>query len=316
MKKIVWICLLFLVVFSGCGTQQKPTKPKPEGKAAAKFAVVPKAITGEYWANFEKGVRKAEKELGVEVIYDGPPSETDIDKQISLIENLIAKQVAGIAISPTDGTALAPVIEKAMEAGIPVLTVDSDAKTDKKLCYIGTNNVAAGKKAGETMSKLLGGKGKVAILVGVPGAQNLLQRIDGFKEALKKFPGIKIVSEQADNVDKATAMSLSENVLTAHPDLAGFYAVTNQAGTGAAEAIAAAGKTGKVKVVTFDLTPEGISTLKKGTVTAIMEQKPVLMGYLGVKTLVEAKSGTQPEEKVIDTGVDVVTKESLEKYVK
>jgi ribose transport system substrate-binding protein len=139
------------------------------------IAIVPKALTGEYWVRCKKGAEAAAKQFGVKLTFIGPSAETEVDKQIDIVENLITRRVDAIGISPCDGKALVPVIEKAIAKGIPVVTVDSDAKTNKRLAYIGTDNEKAGEIAAKELAKLMGGKGKVLIIQGVPGAENLMQ---------------------------------------------------------------------------------------------------------------------------------------------
>ncbi|MCS7254146.1 MAG: sugar-binding protein [Armatimonadota bacterium] len=279
------------------------------------IAIVPKALTGEYWARCKRGVMKAQEELGVRVDFIGPPSEVDVDKQVEIVENLISRGVDGIGISPCDGDALVPVIEKAIAKGIPVVTVDSDANTDKRLCYIGTDNRKAGRVAGEQMVKLLGGKGKVLIITGVPGAQNLMERVAGFKEVVSKHPGIKIISEQACQSDQVLALNIAENALTADKDLAGIFGVNAFGAPGAAQAVESRGLAGKVKIVGFDAMPDTLKFCADGVVQAIVEQRPYRMGYLAVKLLKDAIEGKKIP-RVVDTGVDVITPSEAKKLLR
>ncbi|HIE50279.1 MAG TPA: hypothetical protein EYP85_00845 [Armatimonadetes bacterium] len=282
-----------------------PTEAPPE---RVEIAVVPKALTGEYWVRCKKGAEQAAEELGVDLSFIGPPSEVDADKQSEIVENLISRGIDALAISPCDGEALVPVIEKAVEAGIPVVTVDSDANTDRRLSYIGTDNEKAGEVAGEEMVKALGGRGDLAIITGVPGAQNLMERLKGFKRVIAQHPDIRLVSEQACQSDQALALSIAENLLTAHPDLAGIFGVNAPGGPGAAEAIAAMGKAGEVKIIAFDVLPDTLRYCAQGVIQAIIEQKPEEMGYLSVKYLKTVLDGGEIPAHV-DTGVEVITPE-------
>ncbi len=320
---IVSILLLlpFFIITVGCQrVAERSAKPVVKGKHRGEagrvisIAIVPKALTGEYWARCKRGAMKAQEEFGVRVDFIGPPSEVDVDKQVEIVENLISRGVDGIGISPCDGDALVPVIEKAMAKGIPVVTVDSDANTDKKLSYIGTDNRKAGRVAGEQMVKLLNGRGKVLIITGVPGAQNLMERVEGFKEVIKKHPGIKIVSEQACQSDQVLALNIAENALTADRDLAGIFGVNAFGAPGAAQAVESQGLAGKVKIVGFDAMPDTLKFCADGVVHAIIEQRPYKMGYLAVKLLKEAIEGKKIP-KVVDTGVDVITPPEAKKLL-
>jgi ribose transport system substrate-binding protein len=306
-RKLLMVLFVGVVVFvSGCRREGGKVGETSKGSKSISIAIVPKARTGEYWAKCEKGVMQAQKELGIQVDFIGPPSEVDVDKQVEIVENLISRGVDGIGISPCDGDALVPVIEKAVQKGIPVITVDSDANTDKRLCYVGTDNRKAGRIAGEQMAKLLGGKGKVLIITGVPGAQNLMERVAGFKEVISKYPKIKIISEQACQSDQVLALSIAENALTADSDLAGIFGVNAFGAPGAAQAVESRGLASKVKIVGFDAMPDTIRFCAEGVVQAIIEQRPYKMGYLAVKLLKDAIEGKKIP-RVVDTGVDIIT---------
>ncbi|MCS7192807.1 MAG: sugar-binding protein [Armatimonadetes bacterium] len=278
------------------------------------IAIVPKALTGEYWVRCKKGAEAAAKQFGLKLTFVGPSAETEVDKQIDIVENLIIRGVDAIGISPCDGKALVPVIEKAISKGIPVVTVDSDAKTPKRLAYIGTDNEKAGEIAAKELAKLMGGKGKVLIIQGVPGAENLMQRVKGFKGVIAKYPQIKIVSEQACQSDQTMALNITENALTAHPDLGGIFGVNAPGAPGAAQGIKAAGKSGKVKIVGFDALPDTVRFCAEGVVQAIVEQRPYRMGYLAVRYLKQALEGKEIP-KVVDTGVDIITPERAKKIL-
>ncbi len=278
------------------------------------IAIVPKALTGEYWVRCKKGAEAAAKQFGVKLTFIGPSAETEVDKQIDIVENLITRGVDAIGISPCDGKALVPVIEKAIAKGITVVTVDSDAKTDKRLAYIGTDNEKAGEIAAKELAKLMGGKGKVLIIQGVPGAENLMQRVKGFKRVIAKYPQIKIVSEQACQSDQTKALDITENALTAHPDLGGIFGVNAPGAPGAAQAVKAAGKTGKVKIVGFDALPDTVRYCAEGVIQAIVEQRPYRMGYLAVRYLKEALEGKKIP-RMVDTGVDIITPEKARKML-
>jgi len=298
---VVGSLLLLLVVLPTSHAQKKQWH----------IAIVPKALTGEYWVRCKKGAEAAARQFGVKLTFIGPSAETEVDKQIDIVENLITRGVDAIGISPCDGKALVPVIEKAIAKGIPVVTVDSDAKTNKRLAYIGTDNEKAGEIAAKELAKLIVGKGKVLIIQGVPGAENLMQRVKGFKRVIAKYPQIKIVSEQACQSDQTKALDITENALTAHPDLGGIFGVNAPGAPGAAQAVKAAGKTGKVKIVGFDALPDTVRYCAEGVIQAIVEQRPYRMGYLAVRYLKEALEGKKIP-RMVDTGVDIITPEKAQ----
>ncbi len=270
-----------------------------------RIALVPKALTGEYWVRCRKGAEDAARKLGVRLIFVGPSAETEVDRQIDVVESLLARGLDGLAISPCDASALVPTIEKVWAKKIPVVTVDSDARTDKKLAYIGTDNEKAGALAGQELARLIKGKGKVLIINGVPGAQNLMERIRGFRTVMKKHPGVHLLPEQACQSDQTLALNITENALTAHPDLKGIFGVNAPGAPGAAQAVVSAGKEGKVLIVGFDAIPDTLRFCADGVVQAIVEQRPYRMGYLSVEYLKKALEGGKVPKRV-DTGVDII----------
>lgn len=291
--------------------------PAQAALAKTTIAVVGKAAGGEYWVQVrEAALAKAKKMKDVEVIYQGPRTETDVSGQIEIVENLIQRKVDGIALSPVDSKALGRVVKKALKAGINVVTIDSDTLDRDRLSYIGTDNVQAGRVAGETIKKLMGSqKGEVAVVTGVLGARNLRERVKGFKDALKGS-GLTVLPEQTDNGDKAKAVAVAENTLTAHPGVKAFFADTAIGGPGVGQALKSAKKSGKVFVVAMDVTPALVKLLNDGTVHALIAQRPERMGELGVELLYDVAIKGKKLSPVIDTGVEVVTKANVARYAK
>lgn len=290
------------VLLASCAPEEKRTT----------LAVVGKSAGGEYWLAVKRGAQKKADELQVKMLYMGTASEVDVAGQIQLVEDLIKRKVAGIAVSPTDSKALGPVVKRAVAAGIKVVTIDSDTIDHDRLCYIGTNNREAGKVAGEELLKLLGGSNrKVATITGVVGAQNLDERIAGFKAAVGAK--VSLLDVQPDNGNKDKSMAIAESMLTANPDVAAFFTTTAIGGPATAQALLTAGKVGQIKVVCFDTTPTLLKHLKAGTVQVLIAQQPEKMGALAVEKLLEAaKGGTLPA--VIDTGVVAVTKANVAQF--
>lgn len=277
-----------------------------------------------YWSQVEQGVKAAGKALGIETRFFVPQKE-DINAQLQMLESFIAQGFDGIAIAPSDPNAIIPAIKKALELGIPVITLDTDSPESGRYVYIGTDNYQAGYIAGTIMKKILNGKGKVVIGTGSLTAMNSLQRIQGFKDAIKGTE-IKVLDILNDEEDGARALSLAESALNAHPDLDAFFGVYAYNGPSQALAVKNAGKVGKVKIVCFDTTPDILQYVKEGVIDATMGQRPYMMGYLSVVVLyLMNKIGVTntlmmlPKvdgDYIIDTGVDVVTPNNLNEYLK
>jgi len=316
------LIILTLICYLGCGKDEQPKQEADAGEVkqeTIEVAVLGKSVAA-YWNEVEAGTKAAEKDLGLKATFYVPQQE-DVQEQLSRLEDFIAKGVNGIAFAASDPNAVKKVVSKALEKDIHCITLDTDAPDTGRYVYIGTGNYEAGKIAGEKMVELLGGNGKVAIGVGSITAQNALDRINGFKEAIK---GTKIYIVEPilnDKEDMDTAIQNANGILQTHPDLVGFYGVYAINGPAAATAIEKAGKAGIIKIVCFDTTPDIMGHVIAGTIQATIAQKPFMMGYLSVAVLYNiARIGKDktlmmlPKSKIIDTGVTVVTPDTVEKY--
>ena len=292
--------ILFILIYSFCFSCSKSDVERME------FLVSPKGLTNSFWLTVKAGADSAGKEFGIDIIWNGPALETDIPAQIAIIENYINKNVDAIVLASCDVKALVTVIKKANAKGIPVITIDSGVDSDIPKCFIATDNVLGGEKAAGVLSDLIGKKGKVACFPSVPGASSQIDREKGFREELKKYPEIELVVVQYNQNDVATAMSITEDILTAFPDLAGIFAANEAGAIGCAQALIGRGLQGIVKLVAFDAAENEIEALKSGVIQALIVQDPFAMGYLGVKTAMEVIKGKDVPE-YIDTGVESVT---------
>jgi ribose transport system substrate-binding protein len=305
------------------GATQAPAPTKPPAPAVTKIVVIGKSVH-PYWSNVELGVKAAGKALGLaadQVIFFVPPKE-DVNAQIQTMETYIAQGATGIALAPSDPNALEPVMKKAAEAGIIVTTLDTPpVKGSVSKVYIGTDNFTAGKMAGEAMKTLLPDGGLVGIGRGSDTALNALQRTDGFMEAIK---GTKITTLEPlnDKEDSATALSLANSAISAHPDMAGAFGVYAYNGPAWATAVKEANKVGVIKVVSFDATTDIINGIKECVIQGTIAQREFDMGYKSVELIYkiamegEAKAMTDMGVKdgIIDTGVDVITAQTLKDY--
>ncbi len=278
-------------------------------------------ILATYWVAGKQGDLEASKELGLTPHFEGPP-QGQLSTQVSEYDTLSATGATGIFTSVIDPVSEGAILNKAEAKGIDVVAIDSpvppsDAKT---FVYIGTPNITAGQAAGEAMRKALPHGGEVAILTGSLTATNALQRIQGFKEALKGS-NIKIVTVQNDAGSAATAATNADTVIASNPKLAGIWGVYSYDGPAAAVAVKAKGDIGKIKVISDDTEPGTITGLENGSVVASIVQQPYMQGYLGVyvtaamKVLGQAETAkiVKPYETdgFISTGVGTLTKANL-----
>ncbi|MDZ7372355.1 MAG: sugar-binding protein [candidate division KSB1 bacterium] len=281
------------------------------------FVLVPKSLGNPYWFAAEQGMRKAAEELGVKAEFLGTV-RADVADQASLIESLIAKRVDGIAVSPNDPDGLREVIDRAVQAGIPVITFDSDAPNSRRLCYVGTDNYRAGREAGKQMLRFLGTRGKYGIITGGLGALNLNERIRGFRDVLQEANAdLQEIAVEACDDDPDIALQKMENVTRARPDLNAWFVTGCWAVVAPKKTfLAALGNRQDVVVIGFDVLKESLLLVKEGAVHALIGQRPFEMGYRSVYILYDIVArGKKPEQTIIDTGVDIVTRENVDAFL-
>jgi ribose transport system substrate-binding protein len=254
----------------------------------------------------------AGQKLNVEVLWNGPPSETDYARQVQIVDSMISRQVDGLAVAAQDRTTLNSALDRAAAAHIPVTVFDSGVDSTNYLTYLATNNFQAGQMAARKLAELLHGKGSVAMLMHAPGSKSTMDREAGFEDALKAFPNIRITARQFSMSDREKAVSATENFLTAQSNLDGIFASAEPGSVGAALALKSRGMAGKVKLVAFDASEELVEDLKDGSIDALVAQDPFRMGFEAVKTLVDKLHGADPP-RLIDLSATVVTRGDLEK---
>jgi ribose transport system substrate-binding protein len=277
------------------------------------FIMVPKGVH-PYYGPCWQGFQDAAKKYGV-AVDQRTPNEFQLPQQVQVLENVIASKPAGIAISAIDDEGLKNVIDKATEAGIKVLTFDAPAPSTKAITYIGTLNPQAGYDAAVELAKLMNNEGEVAILQGGLGTPNLNDRFEGFKKALaEKAPNIKIVDRMDTEGKKDLAVTKTENILTAHPNVKAIFGISSECVPGASAVIKRQNKKGII-LAGFDDDPETLAAIRDGTCSFCIAQKTYKMGWMALEKLVDATEG-KPVENQYDTGVIFVTKANIDTYMK
>jgi ribose transport system substrate-binding protein len=260
------------------------------GSGRPTVALVVKTLNNPFFIEMQRGAEEAAKKAGVTLVVQAADREIDVERQMQIIENLIERKVNALCIAPSGSREIVPVIVKANQAKIPVLIVDTradekalEAAGGKVATFIGSDNFDGGRIAGAFVIEKLGGKGNVAVLEGIPGHETGDARLRGFREALGKAPGMKIVASQPANWERDQGFNVFQNILQAHPGVNALFACNDLMALGASEAIAAAGKTGKIVVVGFDAQPEARAAIRKGTLAATIAQFPARMGATAVE---------------------------------
>jgi ribose transport system substrate-binding protein len=307
-----------IVLATACSAVTVPGSGSPGGtkvKASGPItlAVVPKAVGFDFWDSVRKGAQcAASKVPDVTLQWDGVTAETDVTGQVNLLQNFLTRQVDGLVYAATDAKVLAQVTEDALSRNVPVINIDSGTNPQPSgVPVFATDNVTAARKAADLLADALGpGTHKVAFIPFQPGTVTNDQRTTGFKEALAKHPNLTLVAEQSSNSDPNTALSVTENILTANPDLDGIFAANEPGVVGATNALNQAGKAGKIKLIGWDASPDEIRGVTTGAITALVVQNPFRMGFDSVNAMVQTvRTGrVAPSE---DTGVTFVTNQNL-----
>lgn len=297
--------ILSFMALSGC------SKPGNESRRL-RFAVIPKALHIPVFDYARTGAERTARRLGgIEILWRGPET-TDEIRQKEILESFIAQRVDGIAISCLNGDLLSDAIDRAVDAGIPVVTFDSDAPKSKRLAFYGVNDIEAGRALGDGLAKLLGGRGRVALITSL-GADNLQKRLDGAREALARYPAINIVEVFDVRDDPVRVAEIIAAGAQRYPDLDGWLSVGGWPVfmRNALDPIDPA----RTKFVAFDTIPPAPDLLRAGKVQLLVGQKYFGWGEESVRLLKRIIGGDRPQEVYHYSGIDVVTRDNVDAYL-
>jgi ribose transport system substrate-binding protein len=290
-----------VALLAGCGREQKKV-----------VGVVPKGANHVFWQTVHAGALHAGKEYGFEVEWNAPTLEIDSSRQIAIVESMVNRRLAGIALAPVDRKALVTIVERAHAAGIPVAIFDSDIDTEQRITYVATDNREGGRMAARKLAEILVEEGEVAIISFMPGSAATMEREEGFREEIKrKYPRMKIVQTAYGMADRAKARAATENILAAHPDLRGLFADNESSSAGAVLALKNRSNT-QVRMVAFDSNDQLVADLKERAIDALVIQRPFVMGYESVKAIGRKLQG-RPVVSRVDLSAVLVTRADLGK---
>ena len=290
---------LALITLVGCNRSTKK-----------QIAVIPMGRSHVYWVSAHAGAVKAAREDNVDILWNGPATESDYSGQLQIVENMINQHVDVICLAPIDRKALANAVDRASAAGIPVVIWDSPVDSKNFVAQIATDNYAAGQLGADRMGEILKGKGKIVEVACQPGSASTMAREQGFEDKIKAaYPGIQIVDKRYGMADVAKSMTVAENMLTAFPDLDGMFGSNESSTVGAARALTSSKS--KVKLVGFDSSPTLIEGLKDGVIDSLVTQNPFDMGYKSVKAAISKLNGGTLEQ-IQKLPAVVVTKANLD----
>jgi ribose transport system substrate-binding protein len=284
-------------------------------------ALIPGLTTDAFYITMHRGAQAAAKALGVHLVFQGAESFNAV-QQVPVLDAVIARKPDLILIAPTDKVQLIKPLQSAVDAGIPVITVDTyigsgvyqtgSGNADFPLSYIASNNILGGQMAARALAKELGGKGKVYVSNVQPGVSTTDERQQGFIDEMKKnYPGITVLSTQFNNDDANKAASQAQSVLARNPDLGGIFGANLFSALGAANGVQQAGKAGKVKVVAFDAPQTVIGNIKSGLIDMAIAQHPATIGWFGVAAAYAHLTG-EAIPPLIATGFTIIDKQNVD----
>jgi ribose transport system substrate-binding protein len=300
--------LVIIVILSLISCNKKQDSNNTNTRKNIEFIV--KMRSGDFWSTVQLGANDAAKEFNVNMNFVAPDNEQDIEEQKKLVNDAIDKKVDAIVLAASDYNKMAEVVNKAAINKIPVVIVDSGVNSDKPVSVISTDNLEAGKLAGEKLIENTGKNSRVAILSIVEGSESALKREEGVMSVLSKYPNVRLVSKEYCNSNEAMAESLTKSIIAMNSSLNGIVALNSAAALGASRALEELGLSGRIKLISFDGTILELQYLEKGVIQATVVQNPFIMGYLGVKYAAMAARGSSVP-KTVNMDLKVIDKYNI-----
>jgi len=306
---------IFLVAIAACSASCN-RGPATTNADKPTVALVLKTLNHPFFVDMRRGAQEAADRLGVTLQVQAAEREIDVEKQMQIVENLIQTGIQALCITPSGSREIVSALVKAKNARVPIVVVDTrvDAKAAadagvKTETFVGSDNYAGGKLAGEYLVKASGGKARVAVLEGIPGHETGDSRLRGFRDAVKASPDISIVASQPANWERDQGFNVFQNMLQAHPDIDSIFACSDLMALGALEAISAAHRTGSIKVVGFDALDDAKKAIGEGTMAASVAQFPAEMGRVAIESAVKVIRGEKiPDD--IKVKLELVTRDN------
>jgi ribose transport system substrate-binding protein len=313
-KKIFSVLIsvvLIIAVLSACApaasTGGNATGKKPY------IPVISKGFQHQFWQAVKAGSEKAAKELNVDITFEGPESESQVDKQLEMLQTALDKKPSAICFAALDSKAAIPLLEKAKAAGIPVIGFDSGVDSDIPVTTAATDNIAAAAMAADKMAELIGGEGEVAIIAHDQTSRTGIDRVKGFTDQIKsKYPKVTIVDTQYGAGDQLKSTDLAKAIIQAHPNLKGFFGANEGSIIGVLNGVKESGKDGKIVVIGYDSGQQQLDAIRGGTEAGAITQDPIGIGYKCVEAAVKAMKG-ESLPKTIDTGFHWYDKTNIDK---
>jgi ribose transport system substrate-binding protein len=289
------------VALTGCNSSSGGGASGGSGGDKPYIAIVSKGFQHQFWQAVKKGAEQQAAKEGARITFEGPATEADVEAQVTMLTNALAKKPSAIGFAALDSRAAAPLLQQAKTAKIPVIAFDSGVDSAVPVTTASTDNKAAAADAAKHMSELLGGKGKVALVVHDQTSRSGIDRRDGFTEWMKaNAPGITLLAPQYGGGDQAKSADITKSIIAANPDIAGIYGSNEGSAIGVIKGVEESGKKG-IKIIGFDSGKAQVDAIKNGTMAGAITQNPIGIGEQLVTAAMKAIKG-ESLPKVIDTG--------------
>ncbi|HUL44818.1 MAG TPA: substrate-binding domain-containing protein [Bacteroidota bacterium] len=301
--KYRYLLLAVMVLFiASCAKKEESKSTKTIGVSLLTRAHV-------FYKDLEEGLKSEAAKDGYELIITA--GDFDLGKQSSQIEDFVTRKVDAIVVCPVDSRGVGPAIKEANNMKIPVFTADIAAQEGETVCHIASDNVAGGRLAGEYLAKILNGKGNIAI-IDQPTITSVLDRVQGFKSAIAKYPGMRIVADVNGEGVRDKAMQVASDILQAHPDLDGVFGINDDSALGTLDAVMQFNRK-NISIIGYDATPPARDAILKGTaLKADVIQNPTKIGETTIAKIKDYFAGVAIP-KIVPVDVGIVDKEALEK---
>ena len=310
--------LCVLCVLCGCFPACNRGAPPPGAGGKPTVALVLKTLNHPFFVDMRRGAQEAADRLGVTLQVQAAEREIDVEKQMQIVENMIQTGIQALAITPSGSREIVSALVKARDAKVPIVVVDTrlDPKASadagvRAETFVGSDNYEGGKLAGEYLVKTTGGRARIGILEGIPGHETGDSRLRGFRDAVKGSAGVAIVASQPANWERDQGFTVFRNMLQAHPKIDALFACNDMMALGAVEAIQAAGRTGRIRIIGFDAVDDARKAIAAGRMEASVAQYPEAMGRIAIESAVKLIRG-EPVPRDQRTRVGLVTRANVD----
>ena len=316
-KTVVCVLMMLLVMGSGMVFAQGQQEPKEDESDNLHVALIVKNLTNPFFVYMKWGGEAAANKYDVDYTCLAPEQAGSVEGQIRIMEDLIQKGVDAIVVVPIDSRGIVTGIERANDAGVPVLVSNTRALGGDFMAFAGIDHTAMAEEMGRYVVEKLGGKGKIIELEGTTGAQSSIDRGTGFANVFSKEPGIEVLTRTTAEYNKAKAMQVTEDLLVRYDDIDAIVCYNDSMALGAIEALKAAGRLDEVMVTGTDANKDALDSLRRGEMTATVDSNPVAQTFVPVEAAIRyLKFGEVPDKEIIvgDGTPTIVTQDNVEDF--